>query len=136
MAGQDNKPTKVILVGDGGVGKTVWLKKVLGDHVPHHRNDGEEGRYMPTLGVDTKHMTIGGTELAIWDCAGTERFKGLGEGFFVGADLCIAFSRDDMPGSARNVQDKWIPMVEKVAPNVRIALAHPDDTGILHRMYE
>ena len=129
MAGQNDKPIKVVLVGDGGVGKTIWLHKVLGYDVSINNRK-------PTMGVDVMSKTINGTELSIWDCAGVDENGGLRDAYFLEADLCIAFSRDNMPGSARNVQDKWIPMVEKVAPNVRIVLAHPDDTGILHRMYE
>ena len=125
---RNDKPVKVVLVGDAAVGKTKWLHKVLG-HAP-------DNTYSPTLGVDCFTTEIGGTTISIWDCAGTERYGGLRDANYIDADICIAFSRDDLPGSRENLHKKWIPAVKTTAPNAQLILAHPDDTGILHRMFE
>ena len=77
---------KVVLIGNGGVGKTTWIKRC---------EKGEfDGRYIATQGVDirimTFHTTHGIIKLNVWDCAGQEHLQGLGDGYFAQADGAIA----------------------------------------------
>lgn len=93
---------KLILIGDGNVGKTTYVKKLLYDHFIQ--------RYVATLGTELYLMDINietnpstqdssipcpihpipnKIKLNIWDCAGQERFGGLGVGYYFGADCCI-----------------------------------------------
>ncbi|MHA1409958.1 MAG: GTP-binding protein [Candidatus Odinarchaeia archaeon] len=72
---------KVIVVGDGAVGKTcltlTFVKKEF------------KSEYIPTLGVDiyTKDFKLGETEvtLIIWDIAGQEKFELLRKQYYKGA---------------------------------------------------
>ena len=70
---------KVLLVGDGGVGKTCFVKK-------HRRNEFEK-RYIATMGVEVHqlkfHTNKGPIVFNIWDTAGQEKFGGLRDGYYI-----------------------------------------------------
>jgi len=76
---------KLILVGDGGVGKSAFLKR--------HLSGEFEKKYVATLGVEVHpllfHTNYGPIKFNIWDCAGQEKFGGLRDGYYVGADAAI-----------------------------------------------
>ena len=82
----DNCPSfKVVLVGDGGVGKSTLVKRLL---------TGEfEKVYRATMGVEVTplmfHTSAGPVMLKIWDCAGQEKFGGLRDGYYILADAAI-----------------------------------------------
>lgn len=73
---------KIILVGDGGVGKTTWLTNIkTGEFIE---------KYEFSMGVSGRNfINIENTVLDIWDCAGTEKFRGLGDGYYIGASGAI-----------------------------------------------
>lgn len=113
---------KMILVGDGGVGKTTYLKRLItGDF---------ERKYVPTLGVDVKIYEYPGiaidgnnitsTKYDIWDTAGQERFGGLREGYYIGADVAIVMFDVNSKLSFNNVS-KWINEIRKIK-NIPIVL--------------
>ena len=79
---QGHPTFKVVLVGDGGVGKTTWLQK--------HRSGEFETRYIATLGVEVHPLRfqINQNEkqvlqFNVWDCAGQEKFGGLRDGYYI-----------------------------------------------------
>ncbi len=77
---------KVVLVGDGGVGKTTWITK--------HLTGEFTQKYVPTFGVEIhpfKFFTASGQEVCfdIWDTAGQHKLAGLRDGYYVGADAII-----------------------------------------------
>ncbi|KAI9295022.1 ras-domain-containing protein [Neoconidiobolus thromboides FSU 785] len=76
---------KIVLIGDGGVGKTSLRNQFL-----HRRFTNN---YKTTIGADfvTKELQKDGRKviLQIWDTAGQERFQSLGVAFYRGADACI-----------------------------------------------
>ena len=77
---------KVMLVGSGGVGKTTFLQRAMGGPF--------DPRYIATLGVEVHPVRLGGhletrAIFNVWDCAGQERFDGLGEGYHVQAQAVI-----------------------------------------------
>jgi GTP-binding nuclear protein Ran len=67
---------KIVLVGDGGVGKTTLLTKTM-------RNEYEY-KYIATMGVDVRkiHFPIENMSYEIWDCAGQEQFGGHRDGYY------------------------------------------------------
>ena len=78
---------KIVLIGEGGVGKTVFVKKHLtGDFVP---------RYNPTVSVEVTTVKFstnyGDINFEVWDCAGQETFSGIGDGHYINADGAILF---------------------------------------------
>ncbi|KAI8365671.1 small GTP binding protein [Choanephora cucurbitarum] len=77
---------KVVLIGDGGVGKTSLRNQYI-----HKRFTNA---YKATIGADfiTKEVqTEDGKKvmMQIWDTAGQERFQSLGVAYYRGADACV-----------------------------------------------
>lgn len=72
---------KCVLVGEGGVGKSTYVKKLLTGRY--------ESVYMATLGVEVIPVTLGGVRFNFWDTAGQEKFGGLRDGYYVNADCAL-----------------------------------------------
>jgi len=77
---QDEMPTfKLVLVGDGGVGKTTFVKR--------HLTGEFEKKYVATLGVEVHplvfHTNRGAMRFNVWDTAGQEKFGGLRDGYYI-----------------------------------------------------
>jgi GTP-binding nuclear protein Ran len=107
---------KIIMVGDGGVGKTTFLKR-------HDEKGDFEEKYNPTLGVDTIHLTFHTTAgpvcLNIWDCGG--QFRGLEAGYYVAARAAIVMFDVTSQMSYDNAL-MWIVKIRQVDPNIPIVL--------------
>ncbi|ORX51754.1 hypothetical protein BCR36DRAFT_369666 [Piromyces finnis] len=91
---------KVVLIGDGGVGKTAIRVQYI-----HNRFTNN---YKATIGADfiTKEVqTEDGKRVSmqIWDTAGQERFQSLGIAYYRGADACIIVYDVTNPDSFKNV---------------------------------
>mmetsp|Transcript_84824 Transcript_84824/g.104008 ORF Transcript_84824/g.104008 Transcript_84824/m.104008 type:complete len:221 (+) Transcript_84824:119-781(+) len=76
---------KLVLVGDGGVGKTTFVKR--------HKSGEFEKKYVATLGVEVHPLTFytnyGPVIYNCWDTAGQEKFGGLRDGYYVGGQAAI-----------------------------------------------
>jgi len=70
---------KLVLVGDGGVGKTTFVKR--------HLTGEFEKKYVATLGVEVHpllfHTSRGPLRFNVWDTAGQELFGGLRDGYYI-----------------------------------------------------
>ncbi len=70
---------KIVLVGDGGVGKTVFVKR--------HKIGEFEKKYVATLGVEVHPLDFrtnyGVVRFNMWDTAGQEKFGGLRDGYYI-----------------------------------------------------
>ena len=76
----DDLPTfKCVLVGDGGTGKTTFVKR--------HLTGEFEKKYVATLGVEVHplvfHTNRGAIRFNVWDTAGQEKFGGLRDGYYI-----------------------------------------------------
>jgi len=67
---------KLLLVGDGGVGKTTFVKR--------HKTGEFEKKYVATMGVEVHpipfHTNLGPIIFNCWDTAGQEKLGGLRDG--------------------------------------------------------
>ncbi|OQR67691.1 GTP-binding nuclear protein Ran-like [Tropilaelaps mercedesae] len=84
--GEDGVPTfKCVLVGDGGSGKTTFVKR--------HLTGEFEKKYVATLGVEVHpivfHTSRGTIRFNVWDTAGQEKFGGLRDGYYIQAHCAI-----------------------------------------------
>jgi GTP-binding nuclear protein Ran len=108
---------KLVLVGDGGVGKTTFVKR--------HQTGEFEKKYIPTMGVQVSQLqfetTRGSLVYNIWDTAGQERFGGLREGYYLQADCAIIMFDVTSPATYRNVTT-WHRDLTRVCPNIPIVL--------------
>ncbi|ODN03342.1 Ras-related protein Rab-9A [Orchesella cincta] len=90
---------KVILLGDGGVGKSCLMNRFIQNRF--------DTTLFHTIGVEFLNKEVNyqdqGYTIQIWDTAGQERFKSLRTPFYRGSDICVlTFSLDD-PASLKNL---------------------------------
>jgi len=116
---EDMKQFKVVITGDGGVGKTSFVNK-LG-------NGNFYRTYIPTMGVNVislKASTNTGKTymLNLWDTAGQEKFGGLRDAYYKGCDGClILFALDDKT-TFKNV-NQWYRDIIRICDTIPIVLA-------------
>jgi len=93
---------KVVILGDGGVGKSCIMNRFVSDRFDEHS--------FHTIGVEflNKEMELEGETytLQIWDTAGQERFKSLRTPFYRGSDMCLLTYAVDDQESFKNL-DNW-----------------------------
>lgn len=109
---------KLVVVGDGGCGKTCLLVSYTQQKFPEI--------YVPTVfenyvaNVRTPDQKL--IELALWDTAGQEEYDRLRPLSYPDVDvLLICFSLDNLT-SLQNVTDTWYPEVNHFCPGVPIIL--------------
>jgi GTP-binding nuclear protein Ran len=102
-----SKHFKVVLVGDGSVGKTCFIKRFL-------QNTFTES-YVPTLGVDIWAINFrtnyGNYTIDFWDTAGQEKFGGLRTGYYLQAKGFIIMCDLSNEKSCNN--EKWDQLIKE-----------------------
>lgn len=93
---------KIVLVGDGDVGKTTFVKRFLTNEF--------ESKYVATLGVEVHPIHLqtnyGLIIFNMWDCAGVEKYGGLRDGYYVLANGCLVMY-DVTNGESMLHASKW-----------------------------
>jgi small GTP-binding protein len=108
---------KVVIAGDGGVGKTSLIRRYC------------EGRFevsrVQTIGVDFQTKTVnlpsGAVKLSIWDMAGQERFQVVRSGLYRGS-RCAALVFDATRQDSLANLKRWRDEILEVVPGQRFAL--------------
>jgi GTP-binding nuclear protein Ran len=108
---------KLVLVGDGGVGKTTFVKR--------HLTGEFEKKYIATLGVEVHPMPFftnkGQILFNVWDTAGQEKLGGLRDGYYIGGHCCIIMFDACSRITYQNVP-KWYKDLVRVCENIPIVL--------------
>jgi len=110
---------KVVIIGDGAVGKTSLIKK--------YTQGTFQKEYISTLGTQFSKYEeeIEGekVELYLWDIAGQDQFQALRQRFYVGSSgAIIVFSHD--PGQPQSYEHvpRWLDDLKKHCGNIPIVL--------------
>ncbi|KAJ3417016.1 hypothetical protein HDV05_007498 [Chytridiales sp. JEL 0842] len=123
---------KVVVLGDGGVGKTSL------------RNQRFTNNYKATIGADFIVKDVELEEdgrvvsMQIWDTAGQERFQSLGVAFWRGADACILVYDVTSPSTLSHLPH-WLSefLTKADIPDPEsfpvVVLGNKTDVGDLHR---
>lgn len=84
VKGEPQLQFKLVLVGDGGTGKTTFMKCHL---------TGEFEKYIATLGVEVYllvfHANRGPVKFTVWDTASQKKFGGLIDRYYIQAQGAI-----------------------------------------------
>mmetsp|Transcript_23793 Transcript_23793/g.30895 ORF Transcript_23793/g.30895 Transcript_23793/m.30895 type:complete len:218 (-) Transcript_23793:268-921(-) len=108
---------KLILVGDGGVGKTTFVKR--------HLTGEFEKKYVATLGVEVHplvfHTNRGPIKFNVWDTAGQEKFGGLRDGYYIQGQCAIIMFDVTSRITYKNVPN-WYQDLTRVCENIPIVL--------------
>nr|XP_036860344.1 ras-related protein Rab-26 isoform X2 [Manis javanica] len=110
-AGRTNKGSRVMLVGDSGVGKTCLLVRF---------KDGAflAGTFISTVGIDfrNKVLDVDGmkVKLQIWDTAGQERFRSVTHAYYRDAHALLLLYDVTNKASFDNIQ-AWLAEIQEYA---------------------
>jgi len=113
-----NVPTwKLLLVGDGGTGKTTFVKR--------HRTGEFEKKYIATQGVEvhplTFHTNYGPIIFKVWDTAGQEKFGGLRDGYYIQGQCAIIMFDVTSRMTYKNVPN-WFRDIQRVCESIPIVI--------------
>ena len=116
-ADQNAPEFKLILVGDGGVGKTTFVKR--------HITGEFEKKYVATLGVEVHPLLFytnrGPIKFNVWDTAGQEKFGGLRDGYYIQGQCAIIMFDVTSRITYKNVPN-WHRDLTRVCENIPIVL--------------
>lgn len=113
-----NYNMKIVVVGDGGCGKTCLLVSYAQNEFPEIYVPTVFENYVTTV-VAPNGKTI---ELALWDTAGQEEYDRLRPLSYPDVDvLLICFALDNIV-SLHNVKETWFPEVNHFCPGIPIVL--------------
>lgn len=110
-----NQIPKIIVCGSSGCGKTTMSRLQIDENFMN--------KHISTLGVEVHPLYFGfGIKFNVWDCAGNEQFKGLGEDYWIEANGAIVMFDCSSEESEDNALRLYNRMKEKFGDNFPILI--------------
>ena len=108
---------KLVLCGDGGTGKTTFVKR--------HLTGEFEKQYIATIGAEVHPMIFctsrGKIRFQVWDTAGQEKLSALRDGYYIGAHCAIIMFDVCNRITYKNV-NTWYKALTRVCDKIPIVL--------------
>jgi small GTP-binding protein len=112
-----SRKVKVVVVGDGAVGKTCLLWAYSKQEIPPDYVPTVFDNYVVKLQVNNEEVT-----LQLWDTAGQEDLENIRVLSYTNTDVfLVCFSLVD-PTSLANIQTKWLPELKKYVKEPSVIL--------------
>ena len=129
-------PVKLVIVGDGAVGKTCILISYTTNAFPSEYIPTVFENYNASTVVDEQRINLG-----LWDTAGQEDYDRLRPLSYPSTDVFLVCYSVVSGSSFENVEGKWKPEIAKHCPNTPIVLVgtkidmrdDPDEYKILKK---
>jgi len=133
--GQEPMKSKVVLLGDGGVGKTSLIRRFV---VDQYSDD-----YITTVGtkVSKKSLNVGHPSaevemsMQIWDVLGQKGYSGVQETAIKGTQGVLMVYDVTEDASRRGLEDYWLPAVWRLAGRVPMVLVGNKSDLIENRIW-
>jgi len=107
-----NKPVKIVMIGDSGVGKSALTYRFTEENF--------DGSFISTIGVDMmlKKIDLNGEQvkICIWDTAGQERYQTITPSYYRGAHGIMMVYDVTSESSFSNLK-RWMRSIEEHAPS-------------------
>lgn len=116
-SGGGSRAIKIVVVGDGAVGKTCMLISYTTNSFPTE--------YVPTVFDNyAGQLTCDGlaVNMTLWDTAGQEDYERLRPLSYPNTDVFLVCFSVESPNSYENVASKWSPEVKHYCPTIPIIL--------------
>lgn len=107
------RPIKLVVVGDGAVGKTCMLWSYTRNAFPKEYVPTVFDNFSQLIKVDGHPVNLG-----LWDTAGQEDYDRLRPLSYPQTDIFLVCFSVVGPSSYANVQTKWIPELQHHAPGI------------------
>ncbi|GEQ66357.1 hypothetical protein JCM33374_g20 [Metschnikowia sp. JCM 33374] len=109
---QDATRRKLVIVGDGGCGKTSLLYVFTLGEFPTQYHPTVFENYVTDCRIDGKPV-----QLALWDTAGQEEYERLRPLSYHNSHVILIGFTVDVPDSLENARTKWVEEVRRSCPN-------------------
>ena len=107
------KTTKVVLIGDGGVGKTCIISRFISNEFDKEVESTDGASYgTKELELPKLNKKI---NLDIWDTAGQERYKSLTKFFYKDAQIIIMVYDITKKLTFENIKNQWYKEIQELS---------------------